>query len=551
MSNSIRIKRHLMASLLASLFMAATSASAADWPVFRSTPSNAGASAETINIPLVERWHSTAPDVEENGVVVANGIAYMLSEQGNLYAFNVATGFAVAGFPVSTSATYGTPAVDAANGKVYVLSGNLLRAYPLTGVAPAWTKSVGTLGANYSQGPVIDGGFVYLCAGGNLQKYDAAGSLQWLSAGAGFDQPAVMGDYVYLNTGAGTIRKYDKASGAQVTSGGFPITTAGSQAASLAAVNGKLFFKSDVLRVFDADNGGLLWSAAAGGNATYGLSPAVANGAVYVYGWDARVYAFNEATGATLTGFPSVVLNPTGDRNWGSAVVAGDKVFVGAGTSQKLKVLGAAGSAQAGQVLAEYLTFSTDTQGFDLCSPAVSDGYVFAMLDGGGLYAFYGGGGTPPSGALAINGGDNCTNSRDVTLTIAHEGDTTGLQMRISEDPYFTGAAWVAYQSPTGFQLSAGYGAKTVYAQLKSANGLLSNVFTDQITYQQDACFKPPCDVDGDGDIDKIDLSLISKARGQTPTANDPRDANGDGRIDPLDVKVCIPKCTRANCAIQ
>lgn len=59
------------------------------------------------------------------------------------------------------------------------------------------------------------------------------------------------------------------------------------------------------------------------------------------------------------------------------------------------------------------------------------------------------------------------------------------------------------------------------------------------------------CDVDGDGDIDQNDLALISKGRGQTPTANDPRDANRDGKIDPLDVKVCIPKCTRANCAIQ
>ena len=30
----------------------------------------------------------------------------------------------------------------------------------------------------------------------------------------------------------------------------------------------------------------------------------------------------------------------------------------------------------------------------------------------------------------------------------------------------------------------------------------------------------------------EADLALISKARGQTPTANDPRDANGDGRAD-------------------
>ena len=30
--------------------------------------------------------------------------------------------------------------------------------------------------------------------------------------------------------------------------------------------------------------------------------------------------------------------------------------------------------------------------------------------------------------------------------------------------------------------------------------------------------------------VDKLDLALISKSRGQVPTANDPRDANGDGK---------------------
>ena len=58
-----------------------------------------------------------------------------------------------------------------------------------------------------------------------------------------------------------------------------------------------------------------------------------------------------------------------------------------------------------------------------------------------------------------------------------------------------------------------------------------------------------PCDADGDGDIDKNDLTLISRARGSTPFANDPRDANKDGRINAADVKACIPNCTRANCA--
>lgn len=59
------------------------------------------------------------------------------------------------------------------------------------------------------------------------------------------------------------------------------------------------------------------------------------------------------------------------------------------------------------------------------------------------------------------------------------------------------------------------------------------------------------CDVDLDGDIDKLDLRTISIARGQTALPGDPRDANFDGVITPSDTKVCIPLCTLAACAVQ
>jgi hypothetical protein len=67
-----------------------------------------------------------------------------------------------------------------------------------------------------------------------------------------------------------------------------------------------------------------------------------------------------------------------------------------------------------------------------------------------------------------------------------------------------------------------------------------------------DACEIGKCDVDKDGDIDKTDLSMISKARGKTvPPFDQAYDATGEGKIDPADVKACIPKCTRPNCATQ
>lgn len=56
-------------------------------------------------------------------------------------------------------------------------------------------------------------------------------------------------------------------------------------------------------------------------------------------------------------------------------------------------------------------------------------------------------------------------------------------------------------------------------------------------------------DADGDGDIDKADLALISRARGRAVAAGDPLDVNGDGKVDPSDVSAAIPLCTRPGCA--
>jgi hypothetical protein len=59
------------------------------------------------------------------------------------------------------------------------------------------------------------------------------------------------------------------------------------------------------------------------------------------------------------------------------------------------------------------------------------------------------------------------------------------------------------------------------------------------------------CDVNQDAQIDKRDLSLISKSRGQSPQYLDPRDSNLDGAITPADVQVCIRLCDLPGCAVQ
>lgn len=56
-------------------------------------------------------------------------------------------------------------------------------------------------------------------------------------------------------------------------------------------------------------------------------------------------------------------------------------------------------------------------------------------------------------------------------------------------------------------------------------------------------------DLDGDGDVDRNDVQLVTNARGLTPTAFDQRDVNGDGAINANDARALTLQCTRPGCA--
>ena len=58
------------------------------------------------------------------------------------------------------------------------------------------------------------------------------------------------------------------------------------------------------------------------------------------------------------------------------------------------------------------------------------------------------------------------------------------------------------------------------------------------------------CDVDTDGDVDRLDIDLIVAARDQAADPGDPRDADGDGVITVFDARTCVALCTLARCEI-
>ncbi len=89
---------------------------------------------------------------------------------------------------------------------------------------------------------------------------------------------------------------------------------------------------------------------------------------------------------------------------------------------------------------------------------------------------------TPPTGTVTINGGAAYTTSASVTLTLSATDDSgTVSQMQCSNDNVTYSAA-EAYAISKTWTLTAGDGAKTVYAKFKDAAGNWSAPASDAIT---------------------------------------------------------------------
>jgi len=87
---------------------------------------------------------------------------------------------------------------------------------------------------------------------------------------------------------------------------------------------------------------------------------------------------------------------------------------------------------------------------------------------------------SPVITSFKINGGAASSKSADVTLNNA-AGGTRPTEYMASEDPGFSGAAWLAYSTTPSFTLSPARGVKTVYFKVRDASGKESAVATDKI----------------------------------------------------------------------
>jgi outer membrane protein assembly factor BamB len=421
-----------------------------NWSQFRYGSDHTGdnnvleSAISTSNVSsLVLRFTAATGGISMSSPAVVNGIAYIGSEDGKLYAFDAAGNTNCSGTPktcaplwtastgseiVSSPAVVnGVAYVGSEDGKLYAFdaAGNTNCSGTPKTCAPQWTASTG--GTIYSS-PTVANGIVYVGSeDANLYAFDAAGNTNcsgtpktcaplWtaLTDGSVYSSAAVSNGVVYVGSQGGNLYAFDAAGATNCS--GTPKTCAplwtyhtGSVSSSPAVANGIVYVGDFLSTVYGFDAAGKtncsgtpkacgpLWTN--GVNSTIGIvsSPAVAGGIVYTgdecdfeyppqpfnCGNAPHFYAFNAATGA---------LNWTGITTsapvTSSPGVANGVVFVGSGDGS-LYAFDAAGNTQCSGTPAFCLPLWTGVTGSGVdSSPTIANGMVYVGSGDGKLYAF-------------------------------------------------------------------------------------------------------------------------------------------------------------------
>ncbi len=319
------------------------------------SPANAGS--------LQTKWTFSPGASEAFTPAIADGIAYVTTYNGHMYALNATTGQqdwtwtfpdsslqtqltapAVAGHVAFVGSSYGNlyaigpgghqewkfstaSSAPTVQGRVVYVTGGDVNALNASSGLPLWSVDPAARTGCNSQ-PAVDGAVVYAsCGDGALYALSAAtGATLWSYSNSGNDlnAPAVANGVVYVgDTNADTVHAISTTTHTQLWS----YTTGARIDTTPAVANGLVYVSTfdGSIYALDAATGAKTWSFDLGGTVPSAISPAVANGVVYVTSSNEVVYALDARTGAKLWSYSH------GNTLQSGPVVANGRVYVGTG----------------------------------------------------------------------------------------------------------------------------------------------------------------------------------------------------------------------------
>ncbi len=345
----------------------AVAQAAADWPLFRGNALQNGVASAALPGRLDVLWKFAAGQSIEGAPAVVNGVVYVGSMDGNLYALDLATGkqkWTYGASPIKAPASY-------RDGSVYVgdIDGVLHCVDAATGKKRWAFVTEGEIvgGANFAGDAVVFGS-----GDETLYCLSPRGEKRWtfkVPGGPVMATPAVVGDRTFVSGCDSTLHVIDTTNGKELSS----VEIDGQTGATPAVAGEQLYvgtLSSNQVLGIDWKQGKVLWAFEADQAQPYYSSAAVTEKLVVVGSRDKRIRALDRATGKEVWGFA------TNGKVDCSPVVAGGRVYVGS-FDKRLYVLDLATGKELQKI---------DLDDRVAGSPAVADGRLLIGTTRGTVY---------------------------------------------------------------------------------------------------------------------------------------------------------------------
>lgn len=344
-------------------------APANEWRQFRGTPTLTGVSSAAPPATLKVLWSQQLGEIIESSAAIVDGVVYVGGGDGDLAAFDLASG--QMRWKYATGNLIGESSPTVAGGTVFI--GDLAGIFHAVNVADGKRRWTFKTGSEIKSSPVVVGDTVLIASyDTHLYALDArTGALRWKvqTDGQVHATPAVHDGLAFIagcDSILRAVRVSDGKEAYQIKSGAYT-------AASPLIHEGRAYFgtyDNEVL-AFDLKGRRRLWRFSDPERQfPFISSAALANGRIIVGGRDKFVHALDAETGKPAWSFA------TRARVESSPVVAAGRVYIGSGDG-KLYVL----DAQTGKKISEF-----DAGAGISASPAIANGRVVIGAQDGRIY---------------------------------------------------------------------------------------------------------------------------------------------------------------------